>query len=65
MTSRLLRQYAFAERQKLARKQFIHEKLIGRTVRVEAFGPSPKDDTNCDIYVPLPEYGIALWIDKQ
>lgn len=39
------------------------EKLIGRPVEVEKLGAyRPETRTDWDgIYVPLPEYGIALW----
>ena len=36
--------------------------LIGRKVVVKQLGEEkPQDVPNVDLYVPLPEYGIALW----
>lgn len=45
----------------------IRKALVGRTVRVEllAGGKRPENDPACEVYIPIPEYGIALWLDKQ
>lgn len=48
------------------RKEFILSKMVGSIVKIEKLprdgGPNPeKVDNPPKRYVPLPEYGIALW----
>lgn len=48
------------------RRQKLQEKLIGKLVEVRALdGKNPQKVPNCDVYVPLPEYGAALWRYKE
>jgi hypothetical protein len=42
------------------RKQFLHEKLIGKTVRLEPLGDHYPDGAG-GLYCPLTEYGICLF----
>jgi hypothetical protein len=42
------------------RKQFLHEKLIGKTVRVEPFGDHYPEGAG-GLYCPLTEYSICLF----
>lgn len=44
------------------RVAFIKNKMLGRTVVVRPLKEG--DPKESDLYCPLPEYGVALWIDK-
>lgn len=48
------------------RREFAHQRLVGKLVRVIALGTGyrPDKDDDCISYLPLPEYGIALLISK-
>jgi hypothetical protein len=39
------------------------EKMVGFLVEVRKLGEGrPEDDPKVEVYVPLPEYGVALWM---
>jgi hypothetical protein len=43
------------------RIEFIKEKLVGRGgVQIQLLGPGRPE--NCELYVPLPEYGVCLFV---
>jgi hypothetical protein len=47
------------------RKQFLHEKLIGKMVRIEPLGDHYPEGAG-GMYCPLTEYGVCLFtIDRQ
>lgn len=47
------------------RKAFIHEKLVGTQVTVKALGDGRPELGKTELYCPIPEYDIALWVDEN
>jgi hypothetical protein len=40
-------------------------KMVGKQVIVTKLGSAHPEDVKGDfLYVPLPEYGVALWLDR-
>lgn len=46
------------------RQEFI-KRLIGNYVHVTEIGkPNPKEVEGSFLYLPLPEYGVSLWLER-
>ena len=47
------------------RKRYLHQHFIDQVVRVEVLGKNAPKTVGGHKYVPLPEYGISLWLKTE